>query len=457
MNIYQHVEIAARELDSKLLLAVVAASRGHYVLISEIKGIRAGVQSGSLQPGVVHTKSLTPGEKKITRHQTLVDGGFPITSIDEEGGLIDHGYDKFAEVRYSEKTIEQASAVFGWGTEDTATLKRVYPNYSAKIHQTGSPRADLWRPRFSHYWGSPSAIPNKPYLLVSSNMGTANNMRPFHERIRLERRSGYYQRDPERVSRKFGTIAEDFRKTLAFIDAIRYLAASNDGYDIVLRPHPVENIEAWKVYLEGIPNVHVIREGSITPWVKSAFAMMHNGCTTALEATVSGKPVVTYLPFDQEYARDLPNELGFRVKSLEALSNTVNELLHMSRSREDNEKDEALPESVAKKIHLDDEELAAEKMVKVWESFDNGELSRPCNWDKFKASIKPQRSMRKTGREILRRLQGQHPPMEENYKFPPMDASDIRNRVSRLRHVLGVDKELECKFLSDRSVLIRSK
>ena len=109
------MEIAARELDSKLLLAVVAASRGHDVLISEMSAIMKGAQREALQPGVFYTKSLTPSEKKISRHQTLVDGGFPITSIDEEGGLTHHGYKKFAEVRYSEKTIAQASAVFGWG------------------------------------------------------------------------------------------------------------------------------------------------------------------------------------------------------------------------------------------------------------------------------------------------------------------------------------------------------
>ncbi|MCG5541847.1 MULTISPECIES: surface carbohydrate biosynthesis protein [unclassified Halorhodospira] len=455
MNIYQHIEIAARELDSKLLLAVVAASRGHDVLISEMSTIMKGVQSAALAPGVFHTKSLTPCDKKIARHQTLVDGGFPITSIDEEGGLIDHGYDKFAEVRYSGETIDQASAVFGWGTEDTVTLKRVYPNYSSKIHQTGSPRADLWRPRFSQFWGFPREMPEKPFLLVSSNMGTANNVRPFHERIRFERRAGYYQRDPEMFSRKFVGIAEDYRMTLAFIEAIRHLAASNDGYDIVLRPHPVESVEAWNVYLEGIPNVHVIREGSITAWVNSAFAVMHNGCTTALEATVSGKPVVTYLPFEQEHARDIPNELGVCVESLEDLSDIVNQLFHASRSGGGAKSEEALPESVAKKVYLDGEELAAEKIVKVWESLDNGELSRPCNWTRFQAELKLAKLRGVVVASLRKALPSRFGPAKENYKFPPMDAADISERVKRLQHVLGIHGGLECKLLSERALLVK--
>ena len=456
VNIYQHVEISSRELDGKLLLAVVAASRGHDVFISDLGAIMKGVQSGALAPGVFYTKSLTPSEQKLARHQSLVDRGFSVTSIDEEGGLIDHGYEQFASVRYSDKTLSQASAVFGWGLEDSATLKPVYPDEAKKIHKTGSPRVDLWRPRFLQYWGTPKGVPKRPYLLVSSNMGTANNMRPFHESIRFERRAGYYQRYPEMFSKRFGVIAENYRMTAAFIEAIRYLSDKSKGdYDIVLRPHPVENIEAWRVYLEGIPNVHVIREGSITAWVNNAFAVMHNGCTTALEATVSGTPVVTYLPFEQEYARELPNELGVRCESLEALSETVNRLLHDSRAVGSNDQEDALPESVAKKVYLDDAELAAEKIVKVWESLDNGELSRPCNWTRFQAELKLAKLRGVVVGSLRKALPSRFEPAKENYKFPPMDAADISERVKRLQHVLGIHGELECRLLSDRALLVK--
>ena len=46
MNIYLHVEISNRELDSKLLLATLAASRGHQVIVSDIVGIEKGVKNG---------------------------------------------------------------------------------------------------------------------------------------------------------------------------------------------------------------------------------------------------------------------------------------------------------------------------------------------------------------------------------------------------------------------------
>ena len=80
-----------------------------------------------------------------------------------------------------------------------------------------------------------------------------------------------------------------------FEEGIQFLSKHNNGYDIVFRPHPSENIDCWKVLLEGIPNVHVVREGAINAWVQKAFATLHHACTTAIECSLSQKPLVTYV------------------------------------------------------------------------------------------------------------------------------------------------------------------
>ena len=85
MNIYLHVEVSVRELDSKILLAVLAASKGHQVIISDLNTLKKGVVKGLLSPGIFHTKSLTPNDEKMGIHKELVNNGFKITSIDEEG------------------------------------------------------------------------------------------------------------------------------------------------------------------------------------------------------------------------------------------------------------------------------------------------------------------------------------------------------------------------------------
>ena len=161
MNIYIHIEVSARELDSKLLLATLAAARGHEVLVSDMEVIEKGLIRGWLPPGVFHTKSLTPSKIKIDRHEALIRSGSKITSIDEEAGLIRQGYENFSKQRYSDRSIDQASAVFTWGEDDFETLKKNFKKYSNKIHKTGSPRIDLCKSSMSEYWNVPKTIPNK--------------------------------------------------------------------------------------------------------------------------------------------------------------------------------------------------------------------------------------------------------------------------------------------------------
>jgi len=154
MNIYLHVEVAIRELDSKLLLAVLAASKGHQVILSNMGEIINGIETGVLAPGIFHTKSLTPSRFKIDKHQKLIDNGFVVTSIDEEGGFIDNNQNDFAKTRFSEKSIHQVSAVFGWG-KDVEILKSNYPKNSSKFYKTGSPRIDINKPLLKDYWLKP--------------------------------------------------------------------------------------------------------------------------------------------------------------------------------------------------------------------------------------------------------------------------------------------------------------
>ena len=368
MNIYLHVEISIRELDSKLLLAVIAASRGHQVLISDISEIERGFRKGILNPGIFHTKSITPSDIKINFHKKLIEKNFLITSIDEEAGLqlTDSKFEEFYLGRSSKKTIQQSAAVFCWGNDDIKTLKKLYPKNKSKIIKTGSPRVDLWKSTFFNYWGAPNKKPKKPFLLVSSNMAS-NYIKSTPEVIKTFKDLGYLQRNPKLFNDWFEQIAEDNIKTIDFVEAIKHLAYKNNEYDIVLRPHPVEDINAWRIYLENISNVHVIREGSITAWVNNAFAVMHNGCTTALEATVIGKPTITYLPSKRKHKKNFTNKLGVRVSSLKQLSGKVNLLLKNYKSKNNNLKNKNIPKLISQKIYFDSKELASEKIIREWE------------------------------------------------------------------------------------------
>jgi surface carbohydrate biosynthesis protein len=455
MNIYIHIEIESRELDSKLLLAILAAIKGHQVIISDMSGIERGFRSKFLAPGIFHTKSLTPSEAKIKAHQTMIDKGSLITSIDEEGGLVNTGYENFAKRRYSNHSIGMSSATFSWGEEDTETLKKFYPKHSSKIHMTGSPRVDLWKTRFSKFWSLPSSrIPKKPYLLVIGNMSAVNAYMPFYERFKNARDAGYFKRDPEMLRTLFIRGSEHFLLTHEYIQAIQHLNKHNNGFDIIFRPHPVEDIESWKTYFEEMSNVYVTREGPVNAWINNAFAVMHNGCTTAYEAKVSKKQLITYVPIERE-TDNLPNKFGYLVKTKEDLLSKVNVLLDNSKFGDQKNLAEQLPQQLLRKIFIDDNELSAEKIIKIWETLDNNNLSKKSNIKMFIWFLKIIELRDKIGFILKNFFPNKFERFRVDRKFPPFEKKDIQQRINKLCDILKIRKQLDCKLISQRIILIK--
>ena len=456
MNIYIQVEISARELDSKLLLAVIAAARGHEVIVSDHAGIEKGLRNNLFEPGIFHTKCITPFDEKINFHQNLIQKGYLITSIDEEAGLDMESYEEFMKTRYSEQTIQQSSAVFFWGNFDSEYIKKNYLKYKSKIHKTGSPRVDLWKLIFLKYWRAPKTIPKKPYLLVSSNMGKANYIKPFHEMIRENKNLGFYERDEKMFKNTFYWTAEEYQKVQSFIEAIKYLANNNSDFDIVFRPHPVEAIDSWKYYFEELSNVHVTREDAITPWIHNSFALMHCGCTTAIEATIIKKPIISFAPFTMNYSTEFTNNLGFKVKNLEELSIIINNIFHKKKSMDQNDLSISLPELLSERIYLDKNELAAEKIVKLWEGLDNNNLSKHSNWRMYQCFLKLSEIKQMIGKFLRKFFPKKFSNFRDDLKFDPLNKDDILGKVSRLKNILGIEKKLVCKLLTKRTILIRS-
>ena len=125
-----------------------------------------------------------------------------------------------------------------------------------------------------------------------------------------------------------------------------------------------------------IPNVGVNRDGGVSLWIKNSFAIMHNGCTTALEASFFKKPIITYSPFRADFARKLANDLGEKVTSLYQLKKKVDEVFYDYKTKKNKNLSKPLPKILLKKIFIDENETAAQKTVKVWESISDENISK---------------------------------------------------------------------------------
>ena len=127
----------------------------------------------------------------------------------------------------------------------------------------------------------------------------------------------------------------------------------------------------------------------------------------------------------------------------------------MSKTSNYKDANNTLPEIISKKIYFDSNELAAEKIIKLWENLDNGSLSKTFKKKKFQLFLKVANIRNIIGNLLRKFNSGKFNSTKEDWKFPPLDQDDIRERVTRLKHILKIDVELECKLISDRTILIR--
>ena len=99
MNLYIHIEVSAREEDSTLLKAVLAAHSGYDVLICISNIYNFLFKWKFLNKGIFHTKSLEHNNWKKNFLKLIYSQGNKITSLDEEAAIIkDKKLGKFFKV-----------------------------------------------------------------------------------------------------------------------------------------------------------------------------------------------------------------------------------------------------------------------------------------------------------------------------------------------------------------------
>jgi surface carbohydrate biosynthesis protein len=446
MNIYIHIEIAARELDSKLLLASRAAQRGHTVVLANLTTMKKLLGKGILPPGIFHTKSLTPKAAKVSFHSQLRSAGHAVTSIDEEAGIVLDDYKTFLVARYGLETLDSASAVFCWGRQDFESLLARYPRHSHLIHLTGSPRCDLWKKQFRSYW--PAVEPfDTPYLLVASNFGVPLSYKSFPQRIAWSRDKNPLFSTFEK--RSYGRASENIRLIYEFVQAVNYLAEALPGLPIVVRPHPAEDPAAWQQLLPTKPNIHVIREGPITPWLHNCLALMHNGCTSAMESFVANVPVITYRPIKQEYERVAANCIGTEAAGLDRLAELVKAMHAGTPAPSETAK---ATEAVEYRLHYDEETLAADRIVDIWEQLGRSVAPAPVNRKSIAAFVGRGRLAKWRDKFIGGRQDTQVGRV--NVKFPPFQQASLEGQLQRLASCLNENEIPEVKVLDQRLAII---
>jgi surface carbohydrate biosynthesis protein len=446
-RIYIHIEIAKREFNGRFLLALMAAERGHTVLLGHLKPL---VREGLLAPGIVHEKCLTPSHGKFSRWKPLKERGFLVTSIDEESGILGEDYGHFAQGRYSEGSLAIADAVFFWGAFDHDYMMRTFPKFADRYHVTGNPRVDMWRPEMKAFYGVNSPNP-RPFVLLPANFGSIFGQDSLDVVIKRLRRIGYIK--PESLediweANTYRFWQEGVELGWEFIKAFRKLARRFPEADFVVRPHPTEAPERWRELLNPNGNLILRPEGSISPWIRHARAIVNHGCTSALESTLAGVPVVSYESVAiSNPDLDYPRKFGVPARSYDELEAIVGSVLtdtHSNSARAD-------MRLLGSRLEAIEGPFAAERIVDVWDKLDAEHLRgdqfwAPSSW------LRSRPYCIDTSR--LASLAGLSGKKRVRWKFPPFDIGTVLEAQSLFSQCLGRFSQIPVKLIGPRILKI---
>lgn len=472
MNIYIPIEIKVRELEGRLLLALAAAERGHTVIVGEKKDTIGLATKGLLPPGLVHLKSITPHTSMKKMLSKLKKNGHAVTVQDEESGLLDDTYDTFARLRFSEETIKAVDKVLAWGNYDLRSLKQFYETQSDKIVVTGSPRVDFWRRDFAEYYSDHTESKNlagKPYIMVVSNFSGPLNVNRFWNLMARLSEAGYFEREEGREKREYRNAAYQTRLIGEFVFMIRGLKKRFPDHNILVRPHPVESVEGWEKLIGSIPGVYVKREGTISPWIRHAKAIIHNGCTSAMEAAISGQNRIAYRPIPDEIEREIPNKVSLNAFSENELHQLLEEMLNGKDLHKEDEHYNEIRMIINDRFAATDGILAADRIVDVWGEIAEEKGLKSSSFKelsglKKEKKISLEQKIKKTLVSVRNSLTGKTRNTQKNtrllntsFKFPEFTDKEFETILGKLDDSLGRFKTVSYHRFGKKSFLLHNE
>ncbi|HUF57541.1 MAG TPA: surface carbohydrate biosynthesis protein [Thermohalobaculum sp.] len=441
------VETLNREFDAKLLLALYAAARGWEVVLGQKTALHR--RMARFPRSVYVAKGFRWGREREFREIGAL--GHTIVGMDEEG-LVNVS-DEMWLSRSDSPTLRHLALIVAWGPDDARLYRRATHLGDTPVVETGNARVDLLRPELEGFLAPEAARLRERYgdfALVNTNFALVNRYVELNAPVQM----GNWL--PQEVAEGLKSNWIGHKKALleAFLALLPRLAGRLGPRTLVIRPHPSENAELWREAAEGLGNVRVVHEGTVAPWLLAAKVLIHNGCTTAVEAAVLGTPALAYRPVTRVgFDNDLPNGLSEEFADGDALADRAAEL-----TRQPVQGRVALsPERRALlERHLTalDGPLACDRLIDALED----RIGPPAPVEPLRYAVARGHIVRRRVRRALRttsKWAGRKSALL-GHQFPHVPLGEVEARLGRLDAALGGIAEVSAEELAPNLFRVRS-
>ena len=279
------IENFNREFAGKEILSKSLAKEGYLVLLAHKSIIRVLVANLPLKNQIYIEKGNRYGSYKYL--QKAKNNKLFIYSFDEEG-LMQTDFETFLKRNHEKRTIDIIDGIFSWGPKHSDLLRK--SGFQEKqVLKTGNTR-------FDHYINSKknkfnSGNDKNEVILICSRFASANPNKEIKSSNDNRDGSQQYIADSREI----------LKLMIALPHIIREAQIKNT---IIVRPHPSESKNLWINACEGLDNVLITCEEPINNVLLKTKYLIHNRCTTAIEAFLINVPVISYEPI---YLKSPPN------------------------------------------------------------------------------------------------------------------------------------------------------
>ena len=333
--LYIPVENKKRELQAKVLFACVAAENGFNTILGVNREIKHYLK---VWPhGIIAWKGLA--RKGGNTYKYFHSLGHRVISWCEEG-IVYPSAEFYRRFRVFSEALDEVDMFFAWGQNQADDILSEVSEGKNKIILAGNPRLDLLRSKYRGVFDKEVRdIKNeyKSFILVNSNFAAFTHKLGNEVVIENLKKGG---RIVTKEDEAFYRGRAENRQQLFqyFVEMLNELNSSLNNRTIVLRPHPSEDMGIWENAISGLENVKLVRRGSAIPWIIASELLIHNNCTTGLEAYLLGKPVISYRPTaGNDYESRLLIAVSRSAETLDSLKETVMQILNGDQSSEEHQ------------------------------------------------------------------------------------------------------------------------
>jgi len=341
MHILMPTEIINRDLDFQVLLAARAVRPGRRIILGRRDALHRILPE--VAGGVFIGKAFEPFFPHVDTsfYQLLKAQGFVGLHLDDEGAVFAGDEAELArqlQTRFDPSHITGDDYVCTWGDWQRDFYRSMKAPDPERVKTTGHPRFDFLRsPRLREYY-APRAAELKgrygDFLLLNTNLQIANN--GLGIKYSFTKRFGYDAKDATRKREAVAFWAHTTKILINYVKLVHRLADEFPKLRVVVRPHPSEDQQFYRTVFSDVPNVSVIHEGSVIPWLFASRALLHDGCTTGIEAALAGLPIINYKSLEEpKYDSYLPNLFGTRCTSEDEAVTAVHAILRGERPAPD--------------------------------------------------------------------------------------------------------------------------